>query len=155
MKKIIALLIFIILLATGCSKEELDMVWAYTTVIDKLYNEDTALNSDIKYIAVDTSLIKNLSDEQRSILLKKVEDYGYIVLDMTFEELEEQGYIDDLYFKEGILFKLEDVSKSKNSIIMDVSKWRSGLGAIGYDDLVVKYQNGKWEVKKTGSAWIS
>lgn len=155
MKKIIALMIFIVLLATGCSKEELDMVWAYTTVIDKLYNEDTALNSDIKYIAVDTSLIKNLSDEQMSILLKKVEDYGYIVLDMTFEELEEQGYIDDLYFKEGILFKLEDVSKSKNSIIMDVSKWRSGLGAIGYDDLVVKYQNGKWEVKKTGSAWIS
>lgn len=155
MKKIIALLIFIILLATGCSKEELDMVGAYTTVIDKLYNEDTALNSDIKYIAVDTSLIKNLSDEQRSILLKKVEDYGYIVLDMTFKELEEQGYIDDLYFKEGILFKLEDVSKSKNSITMDVSKWRSGLGAIGYDDLVVKYQNGKWEVKKTGSAWIS
>lgn len=155
MKKIIALMIFIVLLATGCSKEELDMVWAYTTVIDKLYNEDTALNSDIKYIAVDTSLIKNFSDEQMSILLKKVEDYGYIVLDMTFEELEEQGYIDDLYFKEGILFKLEDVSKSKNSIIMDVSKWRSGLGAIGYDDLVVKYQNGKWEVKKTGSAWIS
>lgn len=155
MKKIIALLIFIILFATGCSKEELDMVGAYTTVIDKLYNEDTALNSDIKYIAVDTSLIKNLSDEQMSILLKKVEDYGYIVLDMTFEELEEQGYIDDLYFKEGILFKLEDVSKSKNSITMDVSKWRSGLGAIGYDDLVVKYQNGKWEVKKTGSAWIS
>lgn len=155
MKKIIALMIFIVLLATGCSKEELDMVWAYTTVIDKLYNEDTALNSDIKYIAVDTSLIKNLSDEQMSILLKKVEDYGYIVLDMTFKELEEQGYIDDLYFKEGILFKLEDVSKSKNSIIMDVSKWRSGLGAIGYDDLVVKYQNGKWEVKKTGSAWIS
>lgn len=155
MKKIIALMIFIVLLATGCSKEELDMVGAYTTVIDKLYNEDTALNSDIKYIAVDTSLIKNLSDEQMSILLKKVEDYGYIVLDMTFEELEEQGYIDDLYFKEGILFKLEDVSKSKNSITMDVSKWRSGLGAIGYDDLVVKYQNGKWEVKKTGSAWIS
>ena len=58
MKKIIALMIFIVLLATGCSKEELDMVWAYTTVIDKLYNEDTALNSDIKYIAVDTSLIK-------------------------------------------------------------------------------------------------
>ena len=155
MKKIIALMIFIVLLANGCSKEELDMVGAYTTVIDKLYNEDTALNSDIKYIAVDTSLIKNLSDEQMSILLKKVEDYGYIVLDMTFEELEEQGYIDDLYFKEGILFKLEDVSKSKNSITMDVSKWRSGLGAIGYDDLVVKYQNGKWEVKKTGSAWIS
>lgn len=155
MKKIIVLLIIVMLLVSGCNREELDMVGAYTTVIDKLYNEDTALNHDIKYIAVDTSLIKNLSDEQKSVLLKEIENYGYIVLDMTFEELEKQGYIEDLYFKEGILFKVEDISKSGNSITMDVSKWRSGLGAIGYNDLVVKYRNGKWEVIKTGSSWIS
>ena len=41
---------------------------------------------------------------------------------MTFEELEEQGYIDDLYFKEGILFKLEDETMNGNSILMNVSK---------------------------------
>lgn len=142
------------LLASGCNREELDMVGTYTTVIDKLYNEDTALNHDIKYIAVDTSLIKNLSDEQKSVLLKEIEGYGYMVLDLTFEELEKQGYIEDLYFKEGILFKLEDITRSRNSITMDISKWRSGLGAIGYNDLVVKYTKGKWEVIKNRNSTL-
>jgi Ca-activated chloride channel family protein len=155
MKKIIVCLIIVLLIATGCSQETPDKVGAYTAVIDKLYNEDEALNSDIKYIAVDTSLINYLSDNQKLILLKDLEKYGYTVLDMTFEELEKEGYIEDLYFKEGILFKLEDKTMNKNSITMDVSKWRSGLGAIGYDDLKAVYKNGKWEVTKTGNAWIS
>lgn len=154
MKKMIVLIIIMITVA-GCSNEAIEPVGAYTTVIDKLYNEDIALNSNIKYIAVDTSLIKNLSDEQKSALLKEVEKYGLTVLHMTFEELEKQGFIEDLYFKEGILFRLEDELMSGSSINMDASKWRSGLGAIGYNDLEVKYKNGKWIITKTGSAWIS
>lgn len=155
MKRIIACLILILIIAVGCSQEAPDVVGAYAVVIDKLYNEDIALNSDIKYIAIDTSLINNLSEEQKSSLLKDLEKYGYTVLDMTFEELEKEGYIEDLYFKEGILFKIKDKTVNGKSITMDVSKWRSGLGAIGYDDLKVEYKNGKWEVTKTGSAWIS
>lgn len=156
MKKIIvSMILLIMMIVTGCSQEVTDTVGAYATVIDQLYNEDIGLNSDIKYIAIDTSLIKNLSDEQKSALIKEVEKYGHTVLHMTFEELEEQGYIEDLYFKEGILFKLEDKKISGNSITMDASKWRSGLGAIGYDDLKVENKNGKWKITKTGSAWIS
>lgn len=155
MKKIIVCLILVLIIAVGCSQETPDIIGAYTAVIDKLYNEDMALNSDIKYIAIDTSKINNLSDIQKSSLLKELEKYGYTVLDMTFEELEKEGYIEDLYFKEGILFKIEDEPVSGKSIIMNVSKWRSGLGAIGYDDLKVVYKNGEWKVTKTGNAWIS
>jgi Ca-activated chloride channel family protein len=108
-----------------------------------------------KHIAVDTSLINNLSEEQKSELLKEIEKYGYIVLDMTFDKLEEQGYIEELYFKEGILFNIEDKPMSGNAILMNVSKWRSGLGAIGYNDLKVEYKNGNWKITKTESAWIS
>ncbi len=155
MKKIIVFLILITIIAAGCNQEITEPVGAYTTVIDKLYNEDMALNHDIKYIAVDTSLINNLSEEQKSELLKEIEKYGYIVLDMTFDKLEEQGYIEELYFKEGILFNIEDKPMSGNAILMNVSKWRSGLGAIGYNDLKVEYKNGNWKITKTGSAWIS
>lgn len=154
MKKLILCLIIMILLV-GCSQETPDTVGAYTTVIDQLYNEDMALNSDIKYIAIDTSLMINLSEEQKQILLKELEKYGHTVLDMTFEELEEEGYIEELQFKEGIFFKISDELINGKSITMDVQKWRSGLGAIGYDDLVVKYNNSKWEITKTGNAWIS
>lgn len=156
MKRLIACLIIMMIVISGCSQEvPLDTVGAYTTVIDKLYNEDMALNSDIKYIAVDTSSIVNISEEEVSRLLKEIEKYGYDVLDMTFEELEQEGYIKDLYFEEGILFRIKDNVMSGSSITMDVSKWRSGLGAIGYDDLRVKYRDSKWEVTKTGTAWIS
>lgn len=155
MKKLIVCLIIMMIAVSGCSREAPDTVGAYTAVIDKLYNEDMALNSDIKYIAVDTSAIVNLSEEEKARLLKEIEKYGYTVLDMTFDELEQEGYIKDLYFKEGILFKIEDEAISSNSITMDVSKWRSGLGAIGYEDLKVEYKNGRWEITKTGSAWIS
>ena len=61
MKRIIVFLLLITIIATGCSKEISDLTCAYTMVIDKLYNEDMALNHDIKYIAIDTSLINNLS----------------------------------------------------------------------------------------------
>ncbi|WP_312811246.1 hypothetical protein [Sedimentibacter sp.] len=157
MKKIIIFLMLMILslIAVGCSQEPTDTIGAYTTVIDKLYNEDDALNSEIKFIAIDTSLIKNLTDEQKFTLLKEVEKYGYTVLDMTFEELEENGYIEDLYFKEGILFRLEDNTIKGKSIIMDASKWRSGLGAIGYNGLQVEYKNGEWKITKVESSWIS
>lgn len=155
MKRLMVCLIIMMIAVSGCSQEAPDTVGAYTAVIDKLYNEDTALNSDIKYIAVDTSLIVNLSEEEKAKLLKEVEKYGYNVLDMGFDELEQEGYIKDLYFEEGMLFKIEDETMSSKSITMDVSKWRSGLGAIGYEDLKVEYKNGRWEITKTGSAWIS
>lgn len=156
-RKIFILLILSITVFTvACTQsEEVDKVGAYATVIDKLYEEDSALNSEIKYIALDTSLIVNLNDEEKAELLKELENYGFSVLDMTFEELKDKGYVKDLYFEEGILFRIKDEPIKGNSITMDISKWRSGLGAIGYEGTVVKYKNGKWEIDKQGNAWIS
>lgn len=155
MKKIILLVLVTVLIGGGCSQEPPDPVGAYMTLIDKLYKEDAALNHDIKYLVIDTSLIKNLSEEGKSQLLKELEKYDYSVLDMTFEELEKEGYIEDLYFKEGILFKIEDEPMNGNSIVMDASKWRSGLGAIGYNDLKLVFKSGTWKITKIGSSWIS
>ncbi|WP_422485398.1 hypothetical protein [Gudongella sp. DL1XJH-153] len=156
-KVFILLILSIALFTVACTQSEsdVDKIGAYTTVIDKLHEEDTALNSNIEYIAIDTSLIINLDDEEKAELLKELEDYGFTVLDMTMEELKEEGYVEDLYFEEGILFEIIDEPIEGNSITMDISKWRSGLGAIGYDGMVVKYENEKWEIDKQGDAWIS
>lgn len=155
-KIFILFLLSITVFTVACTQtEKLDKVGAYTTVIDKLYEEDSGLNSNIKYIAIDTSQIVNLNDEEKAELLKELEDYNLEVLDMTFEELEKEGYIEDLYFEEGIFFEIEDEHIKRNSITMDISKWRSGLGAIGYDGTVIKYKNGEWEIQKQGDAWIS
>ena len=148
--------LFIAVFLMGCTQPgEINKVDAYTTAIDKLYQEDSGLNGDIKYIALDTSSIINLDDSERQELLQALESYGFTVLDMTMEELEEEGYIKNLFFEEGILFQIKDEPMQETSITMDISKWRSGLGAIGYDGLIVKYKNGKWEIVKQGNAWIS
>lgn len=142
-------------ISVDTEKQDIDIVEAYMVVIEKLYKEDIGLNSNIKYIAVDTSKIVNLTDEGKAKLLNEVESYGFKVLDMTFGELEKEGYIKELYFEEGILFRIEDNPIKNNSITMDISKWRSGLGAIGYDGLAIEYKNDKWEIMKLGGAWIS
>jgi len=155
-KVFLILILALALVASSCGQEEeIDKIGAYSLVIDTLYEEDTGLNANIKYIALDTSLITNLNSDEKAKLLKDVEKYGYIVLDMTYEELKDEGYIKDLYFEEGILFKIEDEPMKNNSITMNVSKWRSGLGAIGYDEIIVKYTNGNWTIDKKGTAWIS
>lgn len=147
-----ALMVFTV----ACTGEEVDnKVGAYTTAIEKLYEEDSALNHEIQYLAIDTSTIVNLSDEEKDQLLESLEDYGLIVLDRTMDELEEEGYVEDLYFEEGIFFEIEDETIKGNSITMDISKWRSGLGAIGYDGMVVTYKDDRWEIEKQGDAWIS
>ncbi len=157
MKKLLMIYIAILMvLVSGCTRDNVpDVLDGYKMVIDKLYNEDKGLNSDIKYIAIDTSLMKNLTDDKKTELLKQLEAYGLIVLDMTYNELEEQGYIQDLYFKEGVLFKIEDEPMENNTIKMNVSKWRSGLGAIGYNNLIIKCNNDEWEIIKIGESWIS
>lgn len=158
MKKILVILfIFLILVMAGCTdKQAPNVVDAYTMVIDKLYMEDSGLNDGIKYLAIDTSLMVNLTDDvKKAELLKQLKNYGFIVLDTTFEELEKKGYIHDLYFKEGILFRIEDEPIKNNSIIMKASKWRSGTGAMGYDNLIIEYKNNKWKISKSGSPWIS
>jgi len=130
-------------------------VEAYTTVIDKLYKEDSGLNGDIKYLAIDTSLMVNLNDKTKVKLLKHLEKYGFTVLDMSFEDLQKTGYIKNLQFEEGILFQIEDEPMENNRIKMKASKWRSGKGAIGYNHLILNYKDGKWEISGLNEMWIS
>lgn len=156
MKRSIIFLILIVSVLAGCSQAKpADYIGAYTTVIDKLFNEDTAMNDSIKYVAIDTSSLSNLNEASKKELLKQLEKYATVVLDMTFEDLQTKGYIKDLFFTEGIFFKIEDSLIKNNSIEMNASKWRSGLGAIGYENLIVKYSGSVWEITYTGNAWIS
>ncbi len=131
---------------------------AYMAVIDDIYQEDSGLNGDIKMIAFDTTEWVNLTEIEKEILLSMVkEKYGYDTLQATFEELSEQGLIDkdNLYFPEGILIEIEKVewNEEDKTLKCSISKWRSGLGAIGAD-VEATYDGGSWNLSKTGM-WIS
>lgn len=125
-----------------------NLVGFYQTVIADLWQKDAGLNSDAKYIAFDLSQISNLNEvEKQALVYLASRDNGLIGLTGTYDELVEQGYIDDknLYFEEGVLITFDIHSTSDKSMKFDVTKWRSGLGAYFFMDC---------EATKTKDGWI-
>ncbi len=134
-----------------------DLMGFYKQVIDELYSEDTGLNDSISVLAFDLTGIVNLTGTEKSALVYVLGNaYGMESLQGTFDELCEQGYIDKekLFFKSGLLFELSDTLAENNSFTFDISKWRSGLGAIGMQDCKAMYKDGVWTYIK-GGMWIS
>lgn len=131
----------------------------YLALIDNIYQEDEGLNSDINTIALDTSEWINLTKVEKELIFNKVkETYGYEVLEGTYDELAEQGIIDKdkLYFPTGILIKISEMKydNGKEEITCGISKWRSGLGAIGANEVTATLKDGSWVITKDGN-WIS
>lgn len=140
-------------------KEETTLIQAYLALIDDIYKEDPGLNGDISIIALDTTEMTNLTEAEKGRLLAKVGiQYGLEVKEGTFDSLSEEGLInkEELYFEKGILIEIKNpVYKEKSKkLTCGYQKWRSGLGAIGSDNVTVKYKEGSWVITKKGS-WIS
>lgn len=131
----------------------------YLALIDDIYRVDEGLNSDIDTIAFDTSEWINLTDSEKELIFQKVKaTYGYEVIEGTFDELKEQGLIDqdNLYFPKGVLIKVTKMKydKEKEEITCSIEKWRSGLGAIGANEVTATFKDDKWNIVKEGN-WIS
>jgi len=128
------------------------------SLIDDIYHEDSGLNNSITMMAFDTGKLEGLSDTEIEIILAMArEEYGLEIVQGTFDELAEQGLIDkeNLYFEKGILIEFKDVKidRGKNKISCSISKWRSGLGAIGWD-AKAELDGGEWIIKRD-NIWIS
>ncbi len=135
------------------------LVDGYLSLIDDIYNEDTGLNSDIGIIAIDTEEMTNLSELEKEKLLANIKDkYNMEVKKGTFDELAEEGLIDkeNLYFENGILIKITKpvFDEKAQKITCGIEKWRSGLGAIGSNDVTAQYNGSEWTITKNGT-WIS
>lgn len=136
-----------------------NLIEGYLSLIDDIYQEDNGLNSDIKTIALDTTGWINLTDIEKEIIFTKLkETYGLDIIEGTFEELSEQGIIDkeNLYFPDGILIEISELTYDENKEVITcaISKWRSGLGAIGASEVTAVLKDNKWEITKEGN-WIS
>jgi hypothetical protein len=128
----------------------------YELAFDAVWEIDKGLNTNIKYISINTKTFKDFSEEDRRQLFEYVADkYDAVMLDMSIDELKKEGYINDLNFKEGILFQVDKYnSYSSNSVSFEGMKWASGLGAIGFS-FEGQNKNNMWELKKCSMTWIS
>ena len=140
------------------SIEQSSIVNAYMSIINKLYEEDPSLNDEISILAIDTTKMCNITSYEKTLLLEKLKNvYELEIIDSTFEDLKKEGYIlaDQLYFPNGILITIEDTPIANDStFIFNASKWRSGLGAIGYNNAAITYIDYTWEIT-VQSSWIS
>ncbi|EOR27656.1 hypothetical protein A500_03626 [Clostridium sartagoforme AAU1] len=128
----------------------------YAEIFDIVWETDKGLNSNVKYINVDTSTFENFSEEDKVQLFDYLaKKYNAAIMDKNFQELEGEGYIKNLTFIDGINFKVNEyIKNTENEISFEGTKWASGLGAIGFTTKAEKV-NGIWKIKKCSMTWIS
>lgn len=128
----------------------------YSEVIDRLWGMDSALNSGVNYIDIDTSTFQGLDEEDKKQLFNYLEkQYDVKVLSMTIDELEKTGYVKQLSFNNGVVFKIDEYTvNTSDKISFTGSKWASGNGAIGFS-VEIEARNGVWEIIKCDTTWIS
>ena len=118
-------------------KQGWDVVGLYRQAIRDIYEEDPGLNGNT-YAAFDLTKAANLTEGEKSALIYLVgNDLKLETLSGTMESLAEEGYIDEenLFFEDGVLITIGDEEPDKEGdFSFDIQKWRSGTGAIFYQD---------------------
>ena len=131
-----------------------NIVDGYLLAIDKVYHNDITLNEDAIYIAIDTTRMRYLSEENKQRLLEKMEQYG-IVIDATYSELEEQGFIKKGEFSRVILITIDDFQSEGDQLILNINKWRGDLCSSGYSHMLLRKDNEEWKIIEYGMKCLS
>ena len=160
LKKIITVTLLVILLipilsVAGCGVkvEDEDLTGVYSQTFEALMTEDEGLNSDIEFIAIDTSNFYGLYDIED--ILESLKKYNENTIEATFEELKAQGEFDEeKMVLDGALLKISKIETKLNKLVVEASKYRSGTGAIGMEFEFRKSEAG-WELTNSKGLWIS
>lgn len=159
MKKFALLFVSIIFLA-GCG-------WLYDPkdyqseiiikIVQTVYNEDSALNDQAAFLAIDLENVQGLSTEEKTEILDFFEETLEIpAIEATFEQLQKDGKFDEATMSlDGVLItitKLEE--KWNNKVHFEAQKYRSGDGGFGIKGKV-KTNEGEWRVVDVEPLWVS
>ena len=157
-KFFVVFMLILVLTFTGCNNaqnEEIDYGKIYILALDSLISIDEGLNSDIKYIAIDIDTLEGAAQEDINYIMTYFEKYGVEVIAESFVTLREKGMVKEGNYIEGLLLRVDKIDKiTKKKAVMEVSKFRSGLGAIGVRCKLI-YSKGTWELKNADMMWIS
>lgn len=159
----IAMLLFLI----GCQAQEnpappaqeqdniSNMGQVYAVALDAFMELEAFLNDDMAYIAVDTEGMVGANAEDLRFVLEHMEAYGVPVMEMTFQELTDQGYFDqNTYSLEGIFLSIMEVEQlSPTEIFIKGWKFREGMELIGVQIKVV-FDHNRWNVVESGLFFV-
>lgn len=139
-----------------------DLCALYLQVLSDLWEVDDALNSDITQLGLDLSQTRLSPAQQGAVALALGQQRGLPVVEGTWEELADQGYIDreELYWKDGLFFSITEGdaagSADEEEVTFTAQKWRSGLGAYLFTDCTAQRSpNASWGTYTVGAEAIS
>ncbi|MBR2491483.1 MAG: hypothetical protein IKB65_08390 [Ruminiclostridium sp.] len=135
-----------------------DTARLYLEVFEVMVEEDSALAHDADLIGLDLSETTLSPAEQSAAALLLEWETGLTVLEGTWEELVDQGYIDgeNLYWEDGYFLSATEKERTDTGLVFSAQLWRSGLGALFYSDCNVGREvNGPWEEYIVGVVAIS
>lgn len=120
----------------------------YVTVMTDIMSADSALNYEMKYIAIDMDSFKDVNDKEKAFILDYISNYSYDIKDMNFDELKNQGLFNEKTMSiDGIFVNMTSVIKTDdNNYEISARKYKSGLGAIT-NNYKLKYTSNKWNMQ--------
>ncbi|MGL4346091.1 MAG: copper amine oxidase N-terminal domain-containing protein [Cellulosilyticaceae bacterium] len=126
-----------------------NIVGGYMLAIETIYDRNKELKDAPTYIAIDTGKMRYLSEEDKQQLFIEMGRYG-IVIEATYQELQEQGFIQEGVFREGSLITINDLYSEGNQLILDIRKWQANLGSEGYLKMILTEEQGTWYIEDDG-----
>jgi hypothetical protein len=126
----------------------------YCIALDSFIPVDKGLNRDMEYIAIDIETLEITDLKAKNYIKEYFSKYNVPVIFESFESLKAKGKVGELNSLEGILLSIKNKKISEKKAIIEGSKFRSGIGAIGMHCKLV-YKDGKWELTESRMSWIS
>lgn len=158
-----------------------DLSRVYLNALEDLWEIDDALSESIVYIGVDLSKTRLSQGEQSAVAWAFANEHEGTLLEGTYDELLEQGYItgepvaDDgsqshkfYEWKDGVLFSIAEeegepgspsgqtAEGGQETVTFNAEEWRGGLGAFFFTDCTSRRgTTGGWSDYQVGAMLIS
>jgi hypothetical protein len=130
--------------------------WAriYQVTLDSYFRQDTALNENIEFIAIDLTTLEFTNNYDKEAILIWFESYHVPVLDTNFDGLIDKGLFNGRNIPNGVVLTIDKIIESDNEIVIYGSKYRSVRGANWFRTNWL-LNNGIWEFTGTVNVGIS
>lgn len=135
-----------------------DTASLYLEVFADMAEDDAALAHDAQMIGLDLSRTALSPAEQSAAAWILEGETGKTVLEGTWEELVEQGYIDgeNLVWEDGYFLSVTEEERTETELTFSTQLWRSGLGALFYADCTTtRTPNGPWSDYTIGAVAVA
>lgn len=144
------ILIAMMILGVGCqqhNQSSLESKYAsiYIQVFDSYFDIDIGLHEGMKYLAIDMDSLTNATDDNKKAITAHFEEkFNIEIKDMSFKDLEEHGFVHEMNQIDGLLLYIDNFDVTENTITVEGTKFKSGIGANVIKSIL----------KKNGNEWI-